>query len=111
MGSIAAQGKSMERRGRQRWSGGQAHKSTGETPDLCPVRAVERAVLDGFAQVAGFDVRGGIQIGNRPRYFQDAVVGASRKPQPGDAVSSSFSPSAEIAQYLRMSLGGIWALA
>ena len=46
---------------------------------LCPVSAVERAVLDGFGDVFGFDVGGVFDIGDGAGDFQDAVVGAGAK--------------------------------
>ena len=43
---------------------------------LRPVGAVERAVLDGFAEVFGRESRSAFQIGDGARSFQDAVMGA-----------------------------------
>ena len=39
----------------------------------CPV---QRPVLNGFRDVFGLDCGCGFQVGNRPGYFEDAVVGA-----------------------------------
>src|SRR5579864_7331679 len=47
-----------------------------------PVGAVERAILDGFAQMARRDVRRRIEIGNRSCHLQNPVVCARRKAQP-----------------------------
>ena len=38
--------------------------------------AVERVVLDGFAEVFGRESRSAFQIGDGARNFQDAVMGA-----------------------------------
>jgi hypothetical protein len=43
---------------------------------LGPICAVEGAVLDGFGDVFGFDLRGFFDVGYGAGYFQDAVVGA-----------------------------------
>ena len=77
---------------------------------LGPIGAVERPILDRLAQMARRDVRGRIEIGNRSRHLQNPVERAER-PSRVTAVSSNFSPSAEIAQCLRINFGGIWAFA
>ena len=43
---------------------------------LNPQRAIERAILDCFADVFGSDVALAIEVGNRARDFQDAIVTA-----------------------------------
>ncbi len=41
---------------------------------LRPVGAVERAIVDCFGDVGGFDFIGFFEIGNRAADFQDAIV-------------------------------------
>src|SRR5262245_12700780 len=53
---------------------------------LLPIRAVEGAVLDGFGHMLRLDLLARFEIRNRARDPQDAVVGASRKPQPRDCI-------------------------
>ena len=55
-----------------------------------PVIAVKRAILNGFGDVGSADGVGGVEVGDRERYFQDAVVGAG---QMSDRVKS-FSTEA-----------------
>ena len=43
---------------------------------LSPIRAVERAVLNRFAEMSWGDCVGGFEVGDAARDFQDAVVGA-----------------------------------
>jgi UDP-N-acetylglucosamine enolpyruvyl transferase len=43
-----------------------------------PIGAVEGPVLNRFPDVTRLDIFGGIEIGNRARDFQNAVVGARR---------------------------------
>ena len=52
--------------------------------ELGPVAAVQRAVLDGLAEVARLDAFAGVEIGNGPSDLQDTVVGARGKPEPRD---------------------------
>ena len=47
-----------------------------------PISPVERAVLNGFAQMARRDFFSGIEVRDRPGHFQNAVVRARRKTQP-----------------------------
>src|SRR3984893_4921265 len=49
---------------------------------LGPIGAVERPILDRFAQMARRDVRARIEIGNRSRHLQNPIVRARRKAQP-----------------------------
>jgi hypothetical protein len=60
--------------------------------------------------VARLDVFGGVQVGNRARYFQDAIVRAGGKAQARDRVLQQLSPSGEMAENLRIILGIICAL-
>ncbi len=53
---------------------------------LGPLAAVQGAVLDRLAQMLKGDVFGCFQVGYGTRHFQDVVVGAGRKPQPGDGI-------------------------
>lgn len=76
-----------------------------------PVSAVEGAVLDGFAEVFGSQGWGAFEVGDGARDFQDAIVGASGEAEALDGRFEDFSPSAVMAQCLRMSLGGICELA
>src|SRR6516164_1125153 len=48
---------------------------------LRPVAAVERAVLDGLRNVRGTNGLGILQVGDRTRHLQDAVVGPSTESQ------------------------------
>ena len=41
-----------------------------------PERAIEGAILDGFAHVLGCDIGLAVEIGDRARDFQDPIVGA-----------------------------------
>src|SRR5687768_11681671 len=47
-----------------------------------PVGAVERAVADGLGDVPGEYLFGGFEVGDGAADFEDAVVGARRKPLP-----------------------------
>ena len=49
---------------------------------VCPVRSVQRTILNGFCKVMRFDGFGIRQIGNGSGDFQYSVVGSSRQPQP-----------------------------
>src|SRR5712664_2038122 len=51
-----------------------------------PVGAVQRAVLDGLAEMPWLYASPAIQVRDRPRYLQDAVMGPRGKPQPSDGV-------------------------
>src|SRR5260221_9505848 len=51
-----------------------------------PIRPVQRAVLNRFSEVLWLNRFGGVQIGNRPGDFQDAVMCPRRKPQLGHRV-------------------------
>src|SRR5208282_3986931 len=73
-----------------------------EAGQLRPIRAVERTVLDGFAQVLGLDGGRSFKVGDCARNLENPVVGARRKTEARNPASSSFSPSAEIAQCLRI---------
>src|SRR5438045_1716954 len=46
---------------------------------LRPIRPVQRPVLDGLGDVFGLDLRRAFEVGDRPRYFEDAVVRARRE--------------------------------
>jgi hypothetical protein len=59
--------------------------------------------------VSRLDIFGGVKVGNGARDLEDAVVRSCRKSSLVMALSNSFSPSAEIAQNLRISLGILWA--
>ena len=66
---------------------------------LGPVSAVERAVLDGFGDVFGFDVGGVFDIGDGAPDFQDAVVGAGAKSLLSHgAFEEAFAVGGEIAE-------------
>jgi hypothetical protein len=43
---------------------------------LCPVAAVERAVLDGFGQMGDGQVLGAFEVGDGAGHFEDAIVRA-----------------------------------
>ena len=77
---------------------------------LGPIGSVERPILDRFAQMARRNVRGRIEIAVRATFRIRSCARAER-PSRVTAVSSNFSPSAEIAQCLRINFGGIWAFA
>ena len=47
-----------------------------------PVRAIQRSVLNGLAQVVRFDGRDAFQVRNCPRYLQNAVVRPRGQTQP-----------------------------
>src|SRR5260221_5750273 len=49
-----------------------------------PIRPVQRAVLNRFAEVLGLNRFGGVQIGDRPGAFQDSVMCPRGKPQLGN---------------------------
>src|SRR5256885_6561588 len=53
---------------------------------LSPIGTIEGAVLNGFAEMFGFDGIRGVEIGDGARDFKDAVVGASGKAEAGDGV-------------------------
>lgn len=53
---------------------------------LGPTGAVQGTVLDGRAQMLRGDVFGCFQVGYGAGHFQDAVVGARGKAQPGDGI-------------------------
>jgi len=53
---------------------------------LLPVRAVERAVLDGFRHVPRLDFFVLFKVGHRARYAQYPVIGPGRKPEPRDGM-------------------------
>ena len=55
-----------------------------------PVGAVERAVLDCFAEVLGLDVGGVVEVGDGAGDFQDAVVGAGGKAEARDGALEEF---------------------
>src|ERR1700730_9730277 len=57
---------------------------------LGPVGAVQGAVLDGFAEVAGLDIFVGVEVGDGAGDFEDAVVGAGGKTEAGDGVLEQF---------------------
>src|SRR5208282_603849 len=59
---------------------------------LGPVRAVQGSVLNGFAQVLGLDRARPVEIGYRPRYLEDAVVGARGETEPLDRRFEQFFP-------------------
>ena len=65
--------------------------------------------LDGFTQMSGFNAVGCIQVCDRARYFQNAVVGTPESPSWVMAISNNFSPSAVMTQNLRIMLDDIWA--
>src|SRR5260370_16294121 len=51
-----------------------------------PVGAVQRAVLDRLAEMPWLYASPAVQVRDRPRYLQDAVMGPRGKPQPRDGV-------------------------
>src|SRR6266705_1687617 len=51
-----------------------------------PIRAVQGAVLDGFAQVPRLNARLTVQVRDGPGDLQDAVMRPRRKPEAGDGV-------------------------
>jgi hypothetical protein len=54
---------------------GQNSASSGHRPNaLRPVAAIESTVLNGFTQMLRLDRFRTLQIGNRARHFEDAVV-------------------------------------
>src|SRR5260370_39815711 len=57
---------------------------------LGPVGAIEGAVLNGFAEVAGLDAFGGVEVGDGAGDFENAVVGARGKGEAGDGVFEQF---------------------
>src|SRR5437899_1555361 len=71
---------------------------------LGPVSTVECAVLNGFCNVLGLDLGSCVKVGDRPRYFQYAVVGAGAEPllrhgalQQSLALGGKFAVSANLA--------------
>jgi hypothetical protein len=85
IGNTAAKPKSMEHLGFLGTMASQTEPAWRAWPQqkylfsLRPIGAVQRAVLDGFAEVARIDVFGGIEVGDGSGYFEDAVVGTSRE--------------------------------
>jgi len=57
---------------------------------LSPVGTIEGAVLNGFAEMFGFDGIRGVEIGDGARDFKDAVVSTSGKAEAGDGVFQKF---------------------
>ncbi len=57
---------------------------------LRPVGPVERAILDGLAEMARFKVLGSVQIGDGTRDFQDAIMSARGKAQAANRVFQQF---------------------
>jgi len=55
-----------------------------------PVRAIESAVLDGFAEVFGLNGVGSVEVGYGAGDFEDAIVGARGKAEAGDGVFEKF---------------------
>src|SRR5271157_6597366 len=55
---------------------------------LRPVAPVQRPVLNRLAEVLRFNARRPVQIRNRPRYLQDAVMRPRGKPQLNDRIRS-----------------------
>ncbi len=55
-----------------------------------PVGTVEGPVLDGFAEMFGFNGVGGVEVGDGASDFEDAVVSASGKAEAGDGVFEKF---------------------
>src|SRR2546430_6186430 len=51
--------------------------------NLGPVRAIKRAIVDGFGNVSGIDFIGVFEIGDGAADFQDAIVGSRGEPQTG----------------------------
>src|SRR5467141_2711985 len=51
-----------------------------------PVRPVQRAVLNRLAKMLWLDASPAVQVRNRARYLQDAVMGPRGKPQPRNGV-------------------------
>jgi len=56
--------------------GGFCFGERGKIWRLAPELAVEDAVVDGFADVLGQDLRAAVEVGDRARYAKDLVVGA-----------------------------------
>ena len=48
----------------------------GGSRELYPERAIEGAILDGFADVLGCDIGLAVEIGDRARDFEDPIIGA-----------------------------------
>ena len=70
-----------------------------ESVVLGPVGAVERAVLDGFGYVFGFDGRRLFDVGDGAGDFQDAVVGAGAESLLGHgALEEAFAVGRKIAE-------------
>src|SRR2546421_1566361 len=73
---------------------------------LRPVGAIERAVLNGFAEMFGFDGIRGVEIGDGARNFQDAVVGASGKAEASYRVfQKSFAVGGDGALFANQASG------
>jgi len=68
-------------------------------------------VLNRLAQIPRPDARGTIEVSDGARGLQDEVVCTGGGPKRVMAFSSSFSPSAEIAQWFRIIFGILCALA
>jgi hypothetical protein len=67
---------------------------------LRPVGPVQRPVLNRFAQMLRLDILDAHEI-RYGAHFQDPVMRLRGKPRPGNGFSSSFSPSAEMAENFR----------
>jgi hypothetical protein len=80
-------------------------------PESSPVRPVQRPALDGLAEMAWLNVSSATQVRNHARYFKMRSCARAERPSRVIAFSSNFSPSAVIAQYLRIILGIISAFA
>ena len=59
---------------------------------VCPVRSVQRTILNGFCKVMRFDGFGIRQIGNGSGDFQYSVIGPSGQPQPFHGVFHQTIP-------------------
>ena len=86
------------------------HAGTNSTSS--PVGAVQAAVLDGFRDVLGLEIRRIFQIGDGAGDFQDAVVGAGAQALLGHgafeqafAVGGEFAEGADVAgRHLRVAV-------
>src|SRR5260370_30812850 len=75
----------------------------------CPVRPVQRSILNRLGDVLGFKLRNTVKVGNRTRHLQDAVMSARTESllrhgafQQTLAIGREF---AEFANQLRRHLG------
>src|SRR2546426_5529962 len=68
----------------------QGRRLPAEDEKVCyvssPVGAIQRSILDGLAEMSWLYAYSAVQVRDRARYLQDAVMGPRGKPEPRDGV-------------------------